>query len=58
MITRNIKESTNIKKCTDIISSTKCVLEKAQVKKYLIGSKLIKYFGANNFINLLRIARI
>ena len=58
MITRNIKESTNIKTCTDIISSTKCVLEKAQVKKYLIGSKLIKYFGANNFINLLRIARI
>ena len=58
MITRNIKESTNIKKCTDIISSTKCVLEKAHIKKYLIGSRLIKYFGVNSFIKLLRLSRI
>lgn len=58
MITRDIKESTNIKKCTEIISSTKSVLEKANVKKYLIGSKLIKYFGVNNFIKVLRISRI
>ena len=57
-ITRDIKESTNIKKCTEIISSTKNVLEKAQAKKYLIGSKLIKYFGVNNFISLLRVVRI
>ena len=58
MITRDIKESNNIKRCTEIIYSTKSVLEKAPVKKYLIGSKLIKCFGVNNFINLLRIVRI
>ena len=33
MITRSIKESHNIKKCINIISSTKSILEKAQVKK-------------------------
>ena len=58
MITRDIKESNNIKRCTEIISSTKSVLEKAKVKKYLIGSKLIKCFGVNNFIKLLRIYSI
>ena len=57
MITRSIKESHNIKKCINIISSTKSILEKAQVKKYLIGSKLIKYFGVNNFIKFLKVCR-
>ena len=58
MITRNIKESDNIKKCTNVISSTRSALEKSYIKKYLIGSKLIKYLEANNFINLLRVVRI
>lgn len=58
MITRNIKGSDNIKKCTNVISSTRSALERSYIKKYLIGSKLIKYFGANNFINLLRVVRI
>lgn len=55
MITRSIKESDNIKKCANIISSTRNALEKSYIRKYLIGSKLIKYFGASNFIKLLRV---
>ena len=58
MITRGVKEKDNIKKCTKVIASTKNVLNKSSVKKYLIGNKLIKYLGAKNFINLLKIARI
>ena len=58
MVTRNIKEGDNIKKCIDVIFSTRSVLEKSQVKKYLIGSRLIKYWGVKNFINLLRLVRI
>ena len=58
MITRGVKEKDNIKKCTKVITSTKNVLNKSSVKKYLIGNKLIKYLGAKNFINLLKIAGI
>lgn len=58
MITQNIKESDNVKKCINVISSTRSVLEKSLVKKYLIGSRLIKYLGVKNFINLLRLVRI
>lgn len=58
MITRGVKEKDNIKKCTKVIASTKNVLNKSSVKKYLIGNKLIKYLGAKNFINLLKIAGI
>ena len=58
MITRGVKEKYNIKKCTKVIASTKNVLNKSSVKKYLIGNKLIKYLGAKNFINLLKIAEI
>lgn len=58
MITRGVKEKDNIKKCTKVIASTKNVLNKSSVKKYLIGNKLIKYLGAKNFINLLRIVGI
>ena len=58
MITRGVKEKDNIKKCTKVITSTKNVLNKSSVKKYLIGNKLIKYLGAKNFINLLKIAEI
>lgn len=58
MITRGIKEKDNINKCKEVIASTKAVLSKSKVKKYLIGSKVIKYFGVGNFINLLKIARI
>ena len=58
MITRGIKEKDNINKCKEVIASTKEVLSKSKVKKYLIGSKVIKYFGVGNFINLLKIARI
>ena len=58
MITRGVKEKDNIKKCTKVIASTKNVLNKSSVKKYLIGNKLIKYLGAKNFINLLKIAEI
>ena len=58
MITRGVKEKYNIKKCTKVIASTKNVLNKSSVKKYLIGNKLIKYLGAKNFINLLKIAGI
>ena len=58
MITRGVKEKDNIKKCTKVIASTKNVLNKSSVKKYLIGNKLIKYIGAKNFINLLKIAGI
>ena len=58
MITRGLKEKDNIKKCTKVIASTKNDLNKSSVKKYLIGNKLIKYLGAKNFINLLKIAGI
>lgn len=58
MITRNIRESDNVKKCIEVISSTRSVLEKSIVKKHLIGSRMIKYLGVKNFISLLREIRI
>lgn len=58
MIVRNIKDNKNLELCNEIISSTRCVLENSNNKKYLIVNTIIKYFGVKSFINLLRIARI
>ena len=58
MITRGVEEKYNINKCAKVIASTKNVLNKSSIKKNLIGNKLIKYLGAKNFINLLKIVGI